>query len=251
MAFFIEEEHHMTVLVLGATGATGKLAVSQLLLKGQKVRVIIRKGSKLPEHLSNQSQVEVIHANISSLSIDEMKKHLTGCHSVISCLGHNLTFKGIYGKPRRLVTDAISLVYQAVKQLQPSKPIKLLLMNSSGVQNKGLNEKISVANAAVVFLLRYLLPPHEDNEKASDFLETEIGKNNAFLDWVSIRPDSLTDSEYVSNYSAEPSPVRDAIFNAGKISRINVAHFMASLCVDAELWNSWRHRFPVLYGEES
>ncbi|HAI41790.1 MAG TPA: NAD-dependent epimerase, partial [Maribacter sp.] len=37
------------------------------------------------------------------------------------------------------------------------------------------------------------------------------------------------------------------IFNAGKVSRINVAHFMASLIHDKNLWNTWKGKMPVIY----
>jgi len=36
-----------------------------------------------------------------------MAQHVAGCDAVASCLGHNLTFKRLFGKPRRLVTDAV------------------------------------------------------------------------------------------------------------------------------------------------
>jgi hypothetical protein len=43
----------MTTLVLGASGATGRLLVEQLLKRGQKVRIIIRSPYKLPEFFQN------------------------------------------------------------------------------------------------------------------------------------------------------------------------------------------------------
>lgn len=240
----------MTTLVLGATGATGSLVVQQLLAWQQKVRLIARHGSRLPEGFKQNSALEIIYGNVADISSEQMQGYLQDCSTVISCLGHNLSFRGIYGKPRRLVTDAVRTLYQATKQLQPKQPIRFILMNSSGVQNKGLGEKLGLANAAVIFLLRYLLPPHADNEQASAFLEKTIGTGGQYLEWVAVRPDTLIDESTVSRYLLEPSPVRDAIFNAGKVSRINVAHLMAALTTDDSLWAQWRYRFPVVYGQD-
>ena len=240
----------MTTLVLGATGATGSHVVKQLLLKQQKVRMIARQGSDLHDDVTQNPDVDAILANVSEVSEEQMVVLLKGCNSVVCCLGHNLSFRGIYGKPRRLVTDAIKTIHHAVRIIQPSTPMKLILMNSSGVRNKGLNERVSLANALVIFLLRYLLPPHADNEQASAYLEHSLGTDDTYLQWLAVRPDALVDENQVSHYVLEPSPIRDAIFNAGKVSRISVAHLMAALVTDDRLWAQWKFRFPVVYGQD-
>ena len=102
-------------------------------------------------------------------------------------------------------------------------------MNTTGNRNRDLNERISFAQKFVIGLLRLLLPPHVDNEKAADYLRTQIGQNNKVIEWVTVRPDGLINEDQVSDYEIYPSPTRSAIFNAGKVSRINVAHFMADL----------------------
>jgi hypothetical protein len=103
----------------------------------------------------------------------------------------------------------------------------------------------------VIGLLRLLLPPHLDNEKAADYLRTKVGQNNQFIEWVAVRPDGLVDENEVSDYEIHPSPTRSAIFNAGKISRINVGHFMASLISDEHLWNKWKGQMPVIYNKST
>lgn len=47
-------------------------------------------------------------------------------------------------------------------------------MNSAGCRNRGISENISLAQRCVISLLRFLLPPHADNEKAADYLRTKI-----------------------------------------------------------------------------
>lgn len=93
----------MTILVVGASGATGWLLVEQLLNRGQNVRAIARSPDRLPEFLKNNDHLSVIRASILDLSDAEMAQQVNRCDAVASCLGHNMSWKGIYGKPRSLV----------------------------------------------------------------------------------------------------------------------------------------------------
>ena len=90
-----------------------------------------------------------------------------------------------------------------------------------------------------------------DNEKAADFLRTEIGQNDGAIEWVVVRPDNLLNEDEVTEYEVHASPVRSAIFNPGVTSRINVGHFMAELIDNEELWSRWHGRMPVIYNKSS
>ncbi len=237
----------MTILVVGASGATGKLLVEQLLKAGQKIKVIVRSTGNIPDSWSNNDHITLIKSDIAKIGVDEMAKHLADCQAVASCLGHNLTWKGIYGKPRKLVADSVQLFCEATLKNSPEKPIKFILMNTAGNSNRDLDERISVGQKIVIGLLRLLLPPHPDNEKAADYLRVNIGQNNPYVEWVAVRPDNLINEEIVSEYSLHISPTRSAIFNPGKTSRINVGHLMARLITNGDLWNKWKGQMPVIY----
>ncbi len=253
----------MKILVLGASGATGRHVAEMLLSDGHNVTIIVRSAESLPHSLKNRDNLITICASLLDLNDEEIAKHVRGCDAVASCLGHNLTFKGMYGHPRMLVTDAARRLCEAIKKNQQSspstsedtssagKPIKYVLMNSSGNSNRDLNEEISFKEKFVIGMIRLLVPPHRDNEMAADYLRTQIGQDDGLIEWAAVRPDGLIDEEKVSEYEAFPSPIRSAIFNAGKVSRINVAHFMAELIGDDELWQKWKGKMPVLYGESS
>ncbi|MEC7182883.1 MAG: NAD(P)H-binding protein, partial [Bdellovibrionota bacterium] len=167
-----------------------------------------------------------------------------GCQGVGSCLGHNMTFKGIYGKPRLLVTEAVKRLCSIAKS-----PIHFVLMNTTGNRNRDLNEPISLAQKIVIGLIRLLVPPHLDNEKASDVLRLTY-PNSSNVKWVVVRPDGLIDKDNVSEYELHQSPTRSAIFDAGKTSRINVAHFMASLLTDKSVFSEWKDQMPVIYNKQ-
>lgn len=102
----------------------------------------------------------------------------------------------------------------------------------------------------VIGLLRVLLPPHSDNENAADYLRVNIGQKNSWIEWTVVRPDNLINDDNVTGYSLHSSPTRSAIFDPGKTSRINVAHFMTQLILDDNLWNKWKGQMPVIYNDK-
>lgn len=239
----------MTILVVGASGATGQLLVAELLERGQKVRAIVRSPAKLPAAIRDHAALSIIHANILDLTPQQMQQHLTDCTAVASCLGHALSFRGIFGAPRRLVTDATRRLCEALRLAQPGSCVRFVLMNTAGNSNRDLEEPISSGQRFVLGLLRLLLPPHTDNEQAADYLRSSVGANDQFIEWSVVRPDTLLNENSVTPYEIHPSPTRSAIFNAGKTSRINVAHFMAELITDDDLWRIWKGRMPVIYNQ--
>ena len=190
----------MTTLVVGASGATGRLLVEHMLNRGQNVKVIVRSPDKLPEVLKDRDKLSVIRASVLELSDAEMSQHVSGCCAVASCLGHNMSLKGLYGHPRRLVTDATRRLCKAIKANKPEEPTRFVLMNTAGNSNRDLHEPISFGQKCVIRLLRLLLPPHVDNEKAADYLRTKVGQHDKAIEWVAVRPDGLTDEDRVTEY---------------------------------------------------
>ena len=241
----------METLVIGATGATGRLLVQNLLSRGKEVRTIVRSPDKLPKVVREHGHLSLIHASILDLSDVKMAQYVKGCAAVASCLGHNLSWKGVFGHPRRLVTDATHRLCSAIKSNRTKRPVRFVLMNTAGNSNRDLDEPLSLGHKCVIGALRLLLPPHVDNEKAAEYLRTIIGQNDTSVQWTAVRPDTLIDEDQVTEYKVYPSPTRSAIFNPGSTSRINVAHFMADLITDDTVWNRWKGRMPVIYNKGS
>jgi len=240
----------MTTLLVGATGATGRLLMMQLLERGVKVKAIVRSPEKLSEEIRDHSNFSVIPAAILDLDRDTLAQHVKGCDAVASCLGHIPNFKGMYGHPRRLVTDATRKLCDAIKANNPEQPVRFVLMNTAGNSNRDLSEQVSFGERFVLLLLRLLLPPHVDNEKAADYLRVEVGQNDPMIEWAVVRPDSLINEDEVTEYEVYASPTRSALFNPGTTSRINVGNFMASLISDRDTWNRWKGQMPVIYNKE-
>lgn len=237
------------VLVVGASGATGKLLVTDLLARGLEVMAIVRATNSLKDTFKHSVNYREVSANITDISHSELLTFLEGCDAVISCLGHRLSFKGVFGEPKRLVTDSIEKIALGVELLEPESKVKMILMNTTGNSNRDIPENPPLSQRIVISILRQLLPPHADNENAADYLRTTVGQGSSFIEWVVVRPDALTNASEVSQYSLHPSPLRNAIFDAGATSRINVADFMASLITDSELWDAWKGKMPVIYND--
>ena len=239
----------MKVLVLGASGATGSLVVSQLINRGINTRIVIRKDTKISEDIINNNFVEIVTGNINEFDSIKNNSITEGCDAIVCCLGHNITFKGIFGKPQMLVYKSLKNVCDAVKKLSDKK-IKVVLMNTTANENKDINEGRSISEKAVLSILTALLPPQKDNVEAANYLSEVIGKNNEKIEWTAVRPDSLINEEKVSPYEVLETIKRSPLFNPGKTSRINVSHFMAELITNEELWKKWSNKMPVIYNKE-
>ena len=120
-----------TVLLVGGTGRTGQRALQQLLDRGIRVRAIVRSVGKLPPALAGNPDLTVIEASLLALSDAELKRHLAGCDAVVSCLGHVLDLRGIFGAPRDLVTQATKRLSRAIQTLAPAGGSKLVFKDSA------------------------------------------------------------------------------------------------------------------------
>ena len=230
--------------MVGATGKTGRPLVEQLLGKNHKVRIIVRSPHKLPADILENPNTTVIEASILDLTDEEMTEHVRDCDAVVSCLGHVMDFKGIFGEPKKLCTDATQGLCKALEKDSLPKPTKFILMNTVGVQNPDLEEKRTWFERGLLTFLRHTLPPHRDNETAAEYLHSIVGKENKHIEWCSVRPDTLIDAE-VSPYDIKESPIT-GILNGRPITRSNVAHLMAELIENEELWSAWKFRMPVI-----
>lgn len=240
----------MKVLVLGANGATGFNVVTQLIKQGIAVKALTRNVEKF-DSIKSSEHIDVIKASILDIDNQKLKDYLNDVDAVISCLGHNITLKGIFGKPYTLVVDALIKTVNSIKEMNKNKTVKIVLMNTTACINKLQNERFKITENFVMKMMRFLLPPQRDNDLAIGYLIETVGVNNKQMEWIAVRPDTLINEAEVSEYTVHASPVRSPIFDAGKTSRINIADFMGSLLKDEELWEKWKYKTPVIYNMES
>lgn len=234
-----------TVLLVGGTGRTGLRALRQLLERSVSVRAIVRSAAKLPADLVANPNLTVIEADLLSLREDELQQQLRGCDAVISCLGHVLSLKGVFGPPRDLVTRSTMRLCRAIEALQPAAPVKLILMGSVSVNRPGgLDTRRSAFERVFLSTLCSVLPPAKDNQRAANFLVETIGASNAFVQWTVIRPDTLLEGE-VSKYALHEGIV-DALFKPGSTNMASIASFMCELVTNPTTWADWKLKLPVI-----
>ena len=84
-----------------------------------------------------------------SLTDETFQKHVQ-CDAIVQCLGHNLSFKGLFGHPRRLCADTVKRLCDAVMVVAPRNPIKLIVINNIA---SGMNVQASYCN--FIFLIHF------------------------------------------------------------------------------------------------
>jgi len=234
-----------TVLLVGGTGRTGRLVLQQLLSRGINVRVIVRSAKKLPAGAAKNPNLTMVEADLLSLSNEDLQRSIRGCDAVISCLGHVISFKGIFGPPRDLVTRATTRLCRGIEALQPARAVKFILMSSVSVNHPGgLDTRRGMFEKAVMWILRSMVPPAEDNQQAANFLYGGIGMTSPFVQWVAVRPDTLLEGD-VSEYTPHEGLV-SSLFAPDSTNMANVAHFMGELFANPKAWDDWKGKLPVI-----
>lgn len=190
-------------------------------------------------------RVSSLEADILSLGDDDLQRQVRGCDAVISCLGHVISFKGVFGPPRDLVTRATARLCRAIQALRPATPIKFLLMSSVSVTRPGgLDTRRGTFERAFMWTLCRVVPPAQDNQSATDFLCREVGVADPFVQWVAVRPDTLLDGD-VTEYALHEGLV-SGLFKPDSNNMANVAHFMCALATHATLFDAWKGKLPVM-----
>lgn len=226
----------MKLLVVGATGATGRHVVKQLLEEKHSVAVIVRSRDRMIAALGDtpSDNLTITEASLLDLSDSEIKEHVKGVDVVVQTLGHNMDFKGMYGHPRKLVTDAAKRITQALGENQ-----KFVMMGTDGYAHPE-DDPRSFTERSILTLLRWLVPPVSDNEDAADYLRTVSD-----VEWTVVRPTDLVDGE-VSEYTLFDKPV-GSLFGGGVATRSNVAKAMVDIATTPSLWEKYKFHMPVVH----
>ena len=235
----------MDVLLLGGTGRTGGRVLQQLLARGARVRAVVRSAERLPSVVADDPRLSVVVADLLAMSAEEVREQVDGRDVVVSCLGHVMSARGMFGPPRDLVTRSVERVYRATRDLRPAQPVRLILMSSVSVNRPGgLDTRRGPVERAIVWMLRGLVPPARDNQRAADFLHDVIEAADPYLQWVAVRPDSLKEGD-VTPYALHEGLV-SSLARPDETNMANVAHFMCELATDEAVWATWRGKLPVI-----
>jgi NAD(P)-dependent dehydrogenase (short-subunit alcohol dehydrogenase family) len=250
-----------TVLVVGATGATGKFVVLQLLQQKHRVRAIVRSKERLLNNFDDVvegssrdlhivGRLDVTEASLLDMSQSELEEIVKGCDAVVSCLGHNLTLKGLFLPPRRLVRAAATRLCQAIEATNETSdaPTKFILMGSDGVANpSGGDDKRRRSERIVLSILRHTIAPHKDNELAAAYIS---GVSSPKIEWAVVRPTDLINGN-PTKYELFAKPQKGLFASAkhGVATRSNVTKCMVDMILSEELWDTWKFKMPVVHDD--
>jgi putative NADH-flavin reductase len=215
----------MKVLILGATGRTGKHLVNESLDKGHDIHVLVR----------DKNKFSTIHPNLkvfegTPLSPDDIRNALKGCQAAISSL--NISRKSDFPwsplvSPPDLLSSSLKNLITGMKEEGISRVIIVSAAGAGDSWNlmpwwfKGF---IKSSNIGITY---------KDHDLQEKLLE-ESG-----FDWTVVRPVGLSDDKVEGNltisFNGLPAP-------GFKISRLEVARFMIREMTE----NNHIHKKPVI-----
>ena len=204
----------MKLLVLGATGPTGRELVSQALEQGHEVTAFARR----PEAITQKVRVVQGDAMRDPYSVADALK---GQEAVVSALGLG---KVLF--PNRFTERSIGNIVPAMERAGVKR---IVWMSSFGVGDTARQAPLPMRLAYSTLLYAV-------------FADKEVGEaelRKSTLDWTIVYPTTLTDGPKTGTYRAGEELKLEGL---PSISRADVAHFMLRELVD----NAYLRRGVVL-----
>lgn len=205
------------ILVLGATGGTGRRIVGQALARGYDVAALVR-SRDAARHLGG---ARLIVGDARDEAI--LRQALHGRDSVISALGTPAS-------PRREVTLLSTATRALVSAMKAERVGRLIAITGLGAGDSAGHGGFFFDKLIFPLLLRKVY---------ADKNRQEVLIRDSGLDWVLVRPTVLNDK-----------PARGAVraitelagFHGGRIARADVATFV----LDQVTSNAWLRRSPLV-----
>ncbi len=196
------------LLIIGATGGTGRQLVAQALERGYSVTALVRNSAKMKiEH----PQLTVIQGDV--LDYDSVAAAMRSQEAVLSALGHKRYFY-----PTRILSEGTRNILRA--------------METHGVQRLVCETSLGIGNSAgrmglyyTLFVIPVILPFYFWDKTRQEKL---IAGSKA--EWVIVRPGVLTNRAKRGAYRHGPN-VGSFIWTVN-ISRAEVAEFMLDQITD-------------------
>ena len=208
---------HSRILVIGATGGTGRLIVSKALARGHEVTAMVRS----PDKAGDLTGARLVVGDVREEKA--LRQALKGQDAVVSALGTPASpFREV-----TLLSTATRALVEAMKTEHVSRLVSIT----------GLGAGDSAGHGG--FLFDKVIFPLLLKKVYADKDRQEAIIRDSGLDWVIVRPSVLNDK-----------PGRGAIraltdlsgFHGGSIAREDVATFV----LDQLHSDTWLHRSPLI-----
>jgi putative NADH-flavin reductase len=203
------------VLIIGATGATGKSLMREALAQGHKVTALARNPSAAA---SEDHRLRVVEGN--ALDASSLEAAVAGQDAVLSALGTRSA------RPRTLFSES---THNLIGAMDKHGVRRLVCITGVGVGD---------SKGHVGFLYDRIIRPfvvkniYEDKERQEEAIK------QSDLDWVIVRPAQLTDEPAKGEYGV----YLKGSYTVKTISRADVAAFMLAQLTD----DTYVHKTPVI-----
>jgi len=200
----------MKILLLGATGRTGKEILQQALQAGINVNVLVRDTGKI--QIAHQA-LRIMESK--TLDQTALRQAMQGCDAIISALNISRTSDFPWSRLRTsktLLSDTIRNVIAIASELSIQR---IIVLSAWGVHE---------TKNDIPFWFRWLINNSNIGAGYRDHERQEALLNTSPLEWTSIRPVGLTNfkgGKSIRTTIARNSPKPNLV-----ISRSDVAHFV-------------------------
>ena len=205
------------ILVLGATGGTGRLIVSQALARGHQVTALVRS----PEKASELKAARLIVGDVRDETA--LREALKGQDAVVSALGTPAS-------PFREVTLLSTATRALVNAMKAEHVSRLVCITGMGAGDSAGHGGLLFDNVIFPLLLKKVYA--DKNRQEAIIRSSELG-------WILVRPSVLNDRPGRGSVRAL-TDLSD--FHGGTISREDVATFV----LDQLHSDAWSHRSPLI-----
>jgi putative NADH-flavin reductase len=207
----------MKVLLLGATGGTGREIVREAAARGHAVVALVRSKAKA-EGLAGATLVEGDARDEQALA-----RALEGCNAVISSLGTPIS-------PFREVTLLSTATRALVKAMDVARVRRLVCITGLGAGDSRGHGGFFFDALFLPLLLRKV---YEDKDRQEAIVRASD------LDWVLVRPMILNDKPAKGTVRAQTDLSN---IHGGAIARADVANFVVQQLTD----DAWLRRAPLI-----
>jgi len=212
-----QTNHHFKILVLGATGGTGRAIVTQALARGDEVTVFVRSAEKA----ASFKGVKVLVGDMRDE--EALRRALKGQDAVISALGTPAS-------PFKEVTILSAATRTLVRVMKAETVSRIVAITGIGSGDSVRHGGFMFDNVIFPLLLRKV---YADKNRQESMLR-ESG-----LDWTLVRPSVLNDKPGGHEVRAL-TDLSD--FHGGTIARSDVAKFV----LDEVRQGRWQKRAPLI-----
>ncbi|QKC76337.1 NAD(P)-dependent oxidoreductase [Mesorhizobium erdmanii] len=208
----------MKILVLGATGATGRLIVAKAIAQGHHVVALVRSKAKAAADLTGVELVEGDARDAAALT-----RAIAGCDAVVSSLGTAMS-------PFREVTLLSTATRALVGVMERQDIRRLVCITGLGAGDSRGHGGFFFDRLVLPLLLRKV---YEDKNRQEDAIR------GSTLDWTIVRPTVLNDKP--ARGSIEALTDLSGV-HGGTIARADVADFV----VQQLTADTWLRKTPLI-----